>query len=717
MKTYYNKIKSFLLENEMFLWITVSFSLWIYCFRGFIFNKLTLVADALPYFGHFKFYLENLSKGVFPLWDPTRNVGVPNEFFLRRIGEFNPFYLIILILDKIGFSYREAYLIFLVAYFFLGMIGFYFLAKKILKDKQAAFIAFALFLFSSIGTRLFASYVILLFLPMAWFFYFLIDFSSSPKKSSMLGMVFSLMIILITYLPFYFITIFASFIVCFSVIYIKETFLTVKKGFIFVFKNKIFTLFCISLLFLSALPGYNFYKESNRGAFTLPVRHADAAEQNVISVGYNRTEPSIFAHIKLDKILSNLTEIKLHVLYVPIFAYILLFLSVYSNISRISLFLMLWIFMLFLISSPESSVVYKYLYDHVFYFKYFRNFRFVLWIVMLPCFLLFCAANFSLFIKNILNKKKDYLVFAMIVQILFLSFLFTQKNIILSSKLAVLLSIILMLIIFLKRTNNKVMYLVLLLAISVQPIEVFNYLQKNSDFIADTKYEYERDYLNFNTYRTNINKVKQVRWQENELFVRPRSLYIAVTSFYYDIYTKMDFVVLSNYLSNRLIAYDNWELFKNKAEIAKPLEEKWRKNKNLVFLNNVPDLDENKIFNQEKVSTDFLVLAEGSSAIQMLEFNPNLLKVKTNFESKKILVYYDANYVGWSVYLNGKKQKMLIADGCFKAISVPAGSNIVMFKFGSDLQYLFKWLYSLMYLSVLISLIFLMKKEKNLSTN
>jgi len=189
----------------------LSFFLWIFAFRGFLLNKLALVGDAQAYFEHFFFYLHNIGRGVFPLWEPSRSAGVPIEFFLRRIGEFNPFFLLILLLNKAGLSFMSSYLIFLAFYYFLGMTGFYFLAKRIFRQTPMAFAAYLLLMFSSLGTRLFDSFIVGIFVPGVWFFYFLTAFTENPRKHFMLGITFTLMIIVTTYVPFYFVTVFFDF--------------------------------------------------------------------------------------------------------------------------------------------------------------------------------------------------------------------------------------------------------------------------------------------------------------------------------------------------------------------------------------------------------------------------------------------------------------------------------------------------------------------------
>ena len=94
-------------SRDVCFFIFVSFLLWMICFRAFLSGRLALLSDAVPYYENVKFFLDNLRQGIYPLWDPTRDGGVPNELFLRRIGEFNPFYLLIVLGNLLGVPYTH----------------------------------------------------------------------------------------------------------------------------------------------------------------------------------------------------------------------------------------------------------------------------------------------------------------------------------------------------------------------------------------------------------------------------------------------------------------------------------------------------------------------------------------------------------------------------------------------------------------------------------
>src|SRR3989338_1507651 len=266
------------------LLILGSFLVWVYCLKGFFVGQIPLMQDAPSYFDAVKLYLDNISKGIYPLWNPEMGTGVPSTLLLRRIGEFNPFYLLILVFQMIGLSYKQSYLIFLCVYFFVGLMGFYCIARLVFQDRLWAFFAYLLLLYSTLGTKLFDSYILLIFVPMVWFFYFLMAFAQSPKKADFLGGIFTLIILLTTYVPFYFLTIFCAFLVCFILFYTDG----VKKFMVdfcrFAGKHKYLVAASFAVLLLSSLPGILFMLESAKGDFVLPQRHMDSEYQSVITV-------------------------------------------------------------------------------------------------------------------------------------------------------------------------------------------------------------------------------------------------------------------------------------------------------------------------------------------------------------------------------------------------------------------------------------------------
>ena len=289
------KFKKFLHHHSSAVMIGLSFLLWIFLFRDFLSGKSALVYDAISYYDHIKFYIENIRHGVFPLWDPVWSYGSPNDFFLRRIGPFNPCLFLIPLFDFLGLTYTRAYLAYLAVYYLIGLIGFYLLANRLFGDRKIAFAAYALLLFSALGTRLFDSYIVLMCVPMAWFFYFLTAFTQNPQRRYLLGMTFALMNVMTTYIPFYFITVLLLFLACFVVVYARDLSKIFVRYFAFLKNNKIFMVFCIVAFLCACAPGFIFFKDSRKGEFVLPSRYSGASVDSALAVGNQMTNPWSFA--------------------------------------------------------------------------------------------------------------------------------------------------------------------------------------------------------------------------------------------------------------------------------------------------------------------------------------------------------------------------------------------------------------------------------------
>ncbi len=373
-----------------------SFFLWAYSLGGFFSGRLAMTYDAVSYYEHVRYYLDNISRGVYPFWDPTRDLGVPNTFFLRRFGEFNPLWLFVLVLHKIGMVYRQSYLAIVAFYYLIGMVGFFLLSQRLFQDNRLAFLSYLLMLYSPAGTRLFDSYLHLIFVPMVWFFYFLVSLKDQlslwpgikeeediPKKKSLssgirfhlLGLTFSFMIILITYIPFYFLTILAVFLMCYSGIYFPQL-----RHFILCFgsflrSNKFFSFLCLGLIIFALIPGIMFYLESAKGEMVLPLRHEGSSLDNMLGVdiaNINRggvtsfeLSESMFSFRRKDE---NLPGSLIGKFYVPIFAVIILLLGLSCRLNRKILLLSGWAFIIFLISLTDACAFYEVLYNHIFLF-------------------------------------------------------------------------------------------------------------------------------------------------------------------------------------------------------------------------------------------------------------------------------------------------------------------------------------------------------------
>ncbi len=666
-------------------------------------EQLALVSDAIPYHGHFKFFIDNLGRGVYPLWDPIRNCGVPNEFFLRRIGEFNPLFLLILVLTKMGLSFNYAYLAFLAVYFFIGMTGFYLLAKALFKDRTLAFLAYILLMFSSLGTRLFASYIFLLFVPMIWFAYFWVSFTQQPKSYKCLGITFTLMVIVTTYIPFYFLTALLTFLILFSLIYAKQLGALLKRYFAFIKVKKFLVGFCVLALLFSLLPGIMLYKEGAKRQFVLPIRHSNSPTSNVLGVNENRTEPGIFAHLKVDKLIGNLKEMQMNVFYFPLFVYLLFLLGAGVKVNKRILLWLLWIFGLFLIGSPEATSVNRFLFERIFFFKYFRNLRFFLWVAILPGIILLAVEYFRSFrsLAPVTRKQKIFpLIFIFIAHLGFVIFLYSVDGVLLSSFAVVFLSFLCFCWLVLRpRGHSRWLALFLLAIVFVHAQEVFYYLSLNSQK-ADARYKsrertplrYNRPYLDF-SFKRSEKKILRKEDPDFPVELRPNSMYIATAQFQL-LSETIDPFSLKAYSNYKFYLYENVENSQGTGKDTGRIKTILNKGIPRVIVS--PALKDRPSLTAATSADSLQAIKRNSEEFEVLDHDVNSLKLRTRFSRDKFLVYTDNYYHKWNAFVNGKKVELYKANLAFKGVVLPEGENTVLFRFGSLRDYFFK--YSLMIL-------------------
>jgi len=665
-----------------------------------------LVADAVPYFEHFRFFLDNISRGVYPLWDPTRNWGFPMELFLRRIGSYNPFFLLILFSHKMGLPYTQAYLAFLTVYFLAGMVGFYFLAKQIFRDTQIAVLAYMLLLFSALGTRVFDSYLMLTFVPMVWFFYFLSAFFEKPERYSFLGMVFTLMLLVTTYVPFYFLVIFLSFSLCFALIYPKELKIFFIRLWKFSRENKIFVFLCLAALLLALVPGFLFYREGISGQLAIPGRHAQSTERNVLAVGdehigsWGIMEDLFYAGYYLD-----LRAYQFGILYIPVFAYVLFFLGTITAVNKRIILFLTWGGIIFLMGSPHGLAVHQFLKEHVFFFKYFRNLHYFLWLVLLPIFVLFVAEQLRLLLDFHLRSrsaKLGIIVFVAFIHGGLLWFLSGNRYVLVSTNLVVVLSFLFFVFYFLGwlRSKGVIFTLCLLGLVVIQPVEVYRYLTRRA-VVYDIKdsYRYLVPYLNVQL-PTEAERQRLLNDNglsgptiplKNESKTIP-NIYAGAKGINFLI-ENIDYGVFKKYVAPKFLVYDRVQNVSEKDIDMKRIEQAMAHFENVAFISS------DGVSWEQPLGGDTLphpvmqagIISENSQELQLLEYDVNFIKVRTHFNTRKFLVYNDSFYNGWEAFINGKKTDIWRANFAFKGIWLPPGENFVSFHFGARWRYVFNY--------------------------
>ncbi len=671
--------------------------LWFFIFGGYWIGKPCMTMHGMDYYHLVKYFMDNLIHGSFSLWDPFRNWGKPDDFDNRFIGEFNPFMWLYVIFSKMGIPLYLSFLYYAMLYYLVGVIGFYFLAKRIFQDKNLAWMSFVLLLFSSVGFTVFNNFCItLLFVPVIWFFYFLVAFGQEPRKHFLLGLTFSTMIILITYMPFYFLTIWAAFVLGVGVLFPGQFVKIISKSFQFFKENKFLTIICLFSFILSAVPGWQWNKEASRGEYVLSWRHEGSPVEHSAGVNIGTINAGgVVGPVTFQGLFSDLDKSQHLMFYISIFVYIVLLLSIINNLNRRLILIFGVAFFLILVAMADMAPVHKFLYDHVFFFKLFRNIFYFLY-MSIPVIILFVVEQWRLFLEHKPSGRREkffMVLFLLLVHLGFVFFLTKMGDVVWSSYLTVYLSLSLLILFFLASSKipRRVFELLFIGIVILQPGEVFTHSVRNSLSVVEW-FPKERFFSHFSFVR---------RFESDNLLFKGPTEGIQDHSgivpwkytglkYSYILQKEIPSDILERYTRYKFFVYDHIQPMQEKSVNFKRIKEAFAKQENLAFVFSEDDAAFSPMDDQA-AAPQALRIHENSSDFEVERFDVNSIQLKTRFDGWKFLVYNDSFYKNWQAFINGKRTEIMRANYAFKGIWLPPGNNTVYFRYGSRGLYFFNY--------------------------
>lgn len=651
-------------------WFLLSFLIWLICFQGFVSGKLSLQSDAVGYYQHIKFFIDNMVAGVYPFWDPGINSGVPNEFFLRRMGSFNPFFLIPVALRWCGVPHLLAYTTYLSVYYFVGALGFYYLCRVMVRRPTAAYAGFLIYLFSSLGTRQFDSYIVLVSVPLVWFFAFFIDYFRRPRAVPLLGMTFCLMNLVTTYIPLYFAVIFGSFLIFVGAVFPKECWSRLREGGGFAWRRKGLALICALSLSASLIPAAMIFQSARDGEFVMPRRASTAESTNALAVGKDTvTEWAMLEELVYAAAFSDLRRFKFAVIYFPGFVFLIYLMGACVRLNRKFVFLILWGGFLFLLSVPALSPVYDFLRGHVFLFKYFRNLHWFYWLAMLPIFVL--AAVVLLDEMPVSSDRRQarrgWMIWVVIAHAAFTVAVALLGNTIWSTYLMIAVSAVFFILLAYPAGGRcHLTMLLLTLAVGGQSLEVYHYLNVNS---LELLVPYKGD----DAYQT-------ASYQNTEIMGVPidadkPSLYYALRN-YHDLYDALPPSVLFPYKSPKFILFDEVE----EAAVVdyQRLIRQFRSRANRAVVTQAVDFQ-----GRAQPSSVYEEVRGEGSGVTLERSSVNTVRLATDLKRPRFLVFNQNWHPRWHARIDGLSQPVIEANGSFMGLAVPAGPHRVTLRYGS----------------------------------
>ncbi len=696
--------------RKFLLFILLPYLIWLSLYTNFWSGTLHLESDAVSYFEHIGFYTDNLSQGVYPLWHPFWENGSPYNFFLRRIGDVNPFYLIITLLKICGVSHQSAYLIFLAGYYFLGMYAFYLIACILFRNERIyASIAYMLLLFSNFGSQLFNNYIILIFVPIIWFFYFLLSFFHGYRRHQFLGIFFCLGIIFTTYIPFYFLTIFAIFSILAMVIYFDYICKIINKSQSFITNNRLLSSGCMLFLCLSLLPGYFFYKESKAGEFVMPNRNAGADVASAVAVSIkNVASGDIVNHGFFDRIFSSHSLMTLADFFIPIVFFSILLCVSIAKINRMLIFLFLNTICLLLITITQSAHIHQFLYDHVYFFKFIRNIYYFFWLAILPMAILWVASALRSFFNELPLKAIPLTIWITVIHAILIIFLLFQQNVIWQTWAAIILSWLFFIVAILGRNPlSLACYALILTSIVLQSAAVTHFVCQNTFFKGSEQFIPKIDYNH--PYKTANIQLKET--SQKDAFIKNLQFSVYYSSSYFALlFNNMTPDTLDFFLNHKFILYDQALPYSESAEGIKKYLDVIRKNQNIAYIPNSQFAAEDlKRFNLTNDHPQFIT--KDGPSFKVIRFTANDLVIKTNLKRQQFLVIHDAYNSQWHAFVNNQPTKLYRANIAFKGVWIPAGESTVALHFANPIRYFYSYTLIIIFAGTLIILLFFSIKD------
>ncbi len=646
------------------LTFVLPFFLWVYLHRDFLSGAIPLNLDTNTIYGVTKYYFNNVLNGVMPLWDPFVSLGRP-FYALSICNLFNPLTQLVAILKLLGLNYHQAFTIYLAVYFWFGCVGFYFLAKQILKDTRMAFLCYIALMFSSLGTGMFTQFTLVeILVPTLWFFYFVLAFAHGPKQGTFLGTILSIMMALSAYLPFYFLTVVCLCALGCVVLFPKEMLDMVKVRWRFKSTHWRLSLLCAAGVLIAAGPLLSYKILDASGDAVSPGRHCQYTTAQEcydrtmnqhggmlyeeiarsgglgerIDVGY------LFAH--LDKMTYGSDSL----FFMPLWIYLLLLLSVFLKVDKTNVLLAGMATAIGLIALGDATPAHRFLYEHVFFFKYFRN-LFFLGAFLIPLLILLAIKQLQALLAvrpSSTFAKKMIIVGIVLAHAAAIVFL-RQYHAMPSAYATLLLSAGFFILHYsgaLRVGMTPGMWTLALLLV-LQPVSVVNAYSANAG--------------EFKCVLPSAHVVPQWSWVRPD---QPATSSCRIYQFvpYEDFWYAMSMRDAPAKVGiPQAAARWTFELSQRLGEERLAAYAKY------------------KVHLYDRVPSSGEAVQGPSGQLDVAHFDVNRVIFKTQFDRRKLLVYNDSFTQSWRAKIDGQKQTVKRTNDAFKGVWVPAGEHRVEF--------------------------------------
>jgi hypothetical protein len=646
-------------------------ALWVFLMRDFVFCRIPVNMDTNTIYGVTKFYFNNILNGVVPLWEPFVSLGRP-FYAISICNLFNPVTQIIPLLKLIGINYAQAFVIYMVVYFFIGCIGFYFLAHEVLKDRYLSYLAYVALMFSSLGASMFTQLTFLeMVVPAIWFFLFLLRFSRHQDKGNFLGLVFTVMVVISAYLPFYFMTVFLCFLAVFALLYAKEAKRFCVDLYRFIFISWRLTLFCFIGIVLAAAPLMAYKVLDSGGDVVAPGRHCQYAtaqecydrtmgRQGGMSLDEITHSGTLGERLDMQYLFGHLDKITYgsdSLFFSPLWIWFILGLSLFLRLRRLTVFLSSMALLIGLMALGSASGVFGFLYRHIFFFAYFRN-LFFLGAFLIPIVILLALYQLQMLLdikpRNF-SAKKAVIIGFLLLHLIYAWSLKHFEGVPTVSYLTLGLSVTVLAVYYsgLAKFSLKIWTGIFAVLMVLQPAWLLKVYASNAkEFATVLPSMHVKPVFSWvRPLKPEVNKSRLYQFAHYEDFwydmnmtdAPPKVLFSqSAVRWAFDLSEHTPADVLSGYAHYKIVVYDDTST--SLPSGAEPL-------------------------------------SGPSNQLSVKYFDVNTLKLKTNFPKPKLVVYNDSYTSAWKAYVDGVPAELLRVNTAFKGIKAPAGEHEIEFAY------------------------------------
>ncbi len=617
-------------------------ALWCFLYRGFLWGHFQISEDTFTVYAIIKYFLNQISVGVFPHWNPYLLWGMGQIY---QSGELNPIWVLTLLLNALHMDFYHAFVWTIVVYFFIGAWGVYCLFQRLLQEKPLAYFGFICFLFSGVGMTVFSQvHFLLIFVPAIWFFYFLIGVLTRPSVSQILLMVFTLMLIATAYIPFYFFTVLLCAVILAAFIFPRPLKEGIGRCTQFALRHPL--LFWASItglgvaaavaldnwwalkshLIALARPAVMKYELAKDAGIPLAEIVRD---QSLFSVLMQRLGLSILTHVRDIFSLTNIAYDNQRVFYMPVVLHAVLLATIWARLNKRIVFGWALCFILFLIAIARLTHVYEFLFSQLAYFRLFRNIFFLTPFIV------------TIYIWVVLEQWRSC-----------------------GKELPGLRA---------KRGYSLTLWFLSAVAV-IQPITV---LSAHARQFQKLDSPIIRQALSSPLAKPQFSYIRPLLDPQDYAHLKPNDLYRLYSRYMITMEDSAGFFTFQYGYPTR------WSYALAKSKVASKEIAEYAQHKFVIYPQaqaprEYATLDE--FFGQMASSgIGGHYINEASAQLRVFDFNADRVVMRTDFSEPVFLVYNDSYHPRWKAYVDAARVPVQRANYAFKGINVPAGAHDVSF--------------------------------------